>query len=140
MSKHLKRLNAPRSWVLPRKTNVYTTKPRAGPHAIARSIPLSTVLRDYLGLAASGREARTAIGGGDVLVDGRVVKDAKLAVGFMDVVSVPKLKRARRSSTCTTVATCSSRRTTTRPAMSCAWTCPARRSPATSPSLRVSRS
>ncbi len=96
MSKHLKRLNAPRSWVLPRKTNVYTTKPRAGPHAIARSIPLSTVLRDYLGLASSGREARTAIGAGDILVDGRIVKDGKLAVGFMDVVSVPKLKRAWR--------------------------------------------
>ncbi len=96
MSKHLKRLATPRSWTNPRKTNVYTTKPRAGPHAIERAVPLATVLRDYLDLAASGREARTAIGAGKIHVDGRVVKDAKFPVGFMDVVSVPILKRTWR--------------------------------------------
>jgi small subunit ribosomal protein S4e len=96
MSKSLKRLNAPRSWVIPRKTNVYTTKPRAGPHAIERGVPLATILRDFLGLAATGREARTAIGAGKILVDGRIVKDPKFAVGFMDVVSVPLLKQAWR--------------------------------------------
>ncbi|MGB0653297.1 MAG: 30S ribosomal protein S4e [Thermoplasmatota archaeon] len=96
MSHHLKRLAAPRSWLVPRKTNVYTTKPSPGPHAIAHAVPLATVLRDYLGLAATGREARTAIGAGDILVDGRVVKNSKLPVGFQDVVSVPKLKKAWR--------------------------------------------
>lgn len=96
MSKHLKRLATPRSWTVARKTNVYTTKPRSGPHAIERAVPLSTVLRDYLGLATTGREARTAIGGGSVMVDGRVVKDGKFPVGFMDVVSIPVLKRAWR--------------------------------------------
>lgn len=96
MSKHLKRLATPRSWTVPRKTNVYTSKPRPGPHAIARAVPISTLLRDYLRIAATGREARGAIHDGDVLVDGRVVKDAKFPVGFMDVVSVPKLKRAWR--------------------------------------------
>lgn len=96
MSKHLKRLNAPPTWTLARKANVYTTKPRAGPHAVAHAVPLSTLLRDYMGVAASAREARNAIGAGDILVDGRIVKDPKLPVGFMDVVSVPKLKRAWR--------------------------------------------
>lgn len=96
MSKHLKRLAAPRSWVIARKTNVYTTKPRAGAHPIERALPLGTVLRDYLKLAATGREAARVIGAGDVLVDGRIVKDAKFAVGFMDVVSIPKTKQAWR--------------------------------------------
>ncbi len=96
MSKHLKRLATPRSWTIPRKTNVYTTKPSAGPHAIAHAVPLSTVMRDYIGVAATGREARTAIGAGKVLVDGRVVKNSKLPVGFMDVVSVPAMKKAWR--------------------------------------------
>lgn len=96
MSKHLKRLATPRSWTVPRKTNVYTTKPRSGPHAIERAVPMSTVLRDYLSLATSGREARTAIGAGRIEVDGRIVKDSKFPVGFMDVVSVPSLKRAWR--------------------------------------------
>ncbi|HUR25557.1 MAG TPA: S4 domain-containing protein, partial [Candidatus Thermoplasmatota archaeon] len=86
MSKHLKRLAAPRSWVIPRKTNVYTTKPRPGAHPLERALPLGTVVRDFLKLAATGREAARVIGAGDVTVDGRIVKDAKFAVGFMDVV------------------------------------------------------
>lgn len=97
MSKHLKRLATPRSWTIPRKTNVYTTKPAPGPHAIAHAVPLSTVMRDYLGIAATGREARTAIGAGKILVDGRVVKDGKLPVGFMDVVTVPAMKKSWRT-------------------------------------------
>jgi len=96
MSKHLKRLAAPRSWVIPRKTNVYTTKPRPGAHPVERALPLATVVRDFLKLTETGREARRVIGAGDVLVDGRVVKDGKFAVGFQDVVSVPKTKQAWR--------------------------------------------
>ncbi|MEA3190654.1 MAG: small subunit ribosomal protein S4e [Thermoplasmata archaeon] len=96
MSKHMKRLAAPRSWVLPRKTNVYTTKPSPGGHPVERALPLATVLRDYLKLAETGREARRVIGAGEVQVDGRVVKDAKFAVGFMDVVFVPKVGKAWR--------------------------------------------
>lgn len=96
MSKHLKRLNTPRSWVIPRKTNVYTTKPRPGAHPVERALPLGTILRDFLKLATTSREASKVIGAGDVLVDGRIIKDPKFAVGFMDVVSIPKTKQAWR--------------------------------------------
>jgi len=96
MSKHLKRLASPRSWVIPRKTNVYTTKPRPGAHPLERALPLANALRDYLGLTATGREARRVIAAGEVLVDGRVVKDGKFAVGFMDVITVPKMKQSWR--------------------------------------------
>lgn len=96
MSKSLKRLATPRSWTVGRKTNVYTTKPRPGAHALERALPLATVLRDYLKVAATGHEARRAIGGGDVQVDGRIVKDGKFAVGFMDAIHVPKLKQTWR--------------------------------------------
>jgi small subunit ribosomal protein S4e len=96
MSKHLKRLAAPRSWTLKRKSNVYTTKPTPGPHPVARGMPLSTILRDHLKLATSGREARTAVGSGDVRVDGRIVRNSRLPVGFMDAVHVPKVGKAWR--------------------------------------------
>jgi small subunit ribosomal protein S4e len=96
MSNHLKRLASPRSWVIPRKTNVYTTKPRPGAHPVERALPLATVVRDMLGLTETGREARRVIGAGEVQVDGRVVKDAKFAVGFQDVVAVPKTGKAWR--------------------------------------------
>ncbi|MHB8634531.1 MAG: 30S ribosomal protein S4e [Thermoplasmatota archaeon] len=96
MSNHLKRLAAPRSWTIARKTNVYTTKPRPGAHPLERALPLATVIRDHLGLARTGREARRLIGAGEVHVDGRVVKEPKFAIGFMDVLFVPKLKTAWR--------------------------------------------
>ncbi len=96
MSKHLKRLATPRSWVIPRKTNVYTTRPRPGAHAIERALPLATVVRDVLGLTETGREARRVIGAGDVQVDGRIVKEPKFAVGFQDVIFVPKVNKAWR--------------------------------------------
>ncbi|MFO1532619.1 MAG: 30S ribosomal protein S4e [Thermoplasmatota archaeon] len=96
MSKHLKRLAAPRSWTIPRKTNVYTTKPRPGAHPVERAMPLGTLLRDHLRLVATGREAARVIGAGEVLVDGRIVKDAKFAVGFMDSISIPKVGKAWR--------------------------------------------
>ncbi len=96
MSKHLKRLASPRSWVIPRKTNVYTTKPRPGAHPMERALPLATVIRDVLGLTETGREARRVIGAGDILVDGRIVKDAKFAVGFQDLVTVPKVGKSWR--------------------------------------------
>jgi len=96
MSKHLKRLASPRSWAIPRKTNVYTTRPRPGAHPIERALPLATIVRDVLGLTATGREARRIIGAGEVFVDGRAVKDGKFAVGFMDVVTVAKLGKSWR--------------------------------------------
>ena len=67
-----------------------------GVQTCALPISLATVVRDFLKLTETGREARRVIGAGEVQVDGRVVKDPKFAVGFMDVVSIPKTKQAWR--------------------------------------------
>ncbi|MDG6220707.1 MAG: 30S ribosomal protein S4e [Candidatus Thermoplasmatota archaeon] len=92
MSKHMKRLTSPRSWVVRRKDATWSTKPRAGPHSIEMSIPLSTAIRDYLGYADTQREARHIIGSAKILVDGKPVRDHKRPVGLMDVVSIPETK------------------------------------------------
>lgn len=97
MSKHMKRLAAPRAWKIPRKTNVYTMRPRPGAHPIVRAVPLGIVLRDYLKLALTRREISRVVGDGEIRVDGRATKDPKHAVGFMDVVHVPRLKSAWRA-------------------------------------------
>ncbi len=54
------------------------------------SIPLAMVLRDYLHICDTGREARRIIGAGEIQVDGKVRKDYKHAVGFMEVLGIPK--------------------------------------------------
>lgn len=87
MSKHLKRLAVPRRWPLARKTHPWAPKGR-GPHALEDSIPLTVALRDTLGVVDTGPEAKRVLGDRKVLVDGRVVTDAKRAIGLMDVLTL----------------------------------------------------
>ncbi|MEM3421611.1 MAG: 30S ribosomal protein S4e [Candidatus Hadarchaeum sp.] len=90
-SRHLKRYAAPRSLKLPRKSVVWTMKPSPGPHPADRAIPLRILLRDYLSIARTAREADGVINRGEVFVDGKVRRSPDFPVGFMDVVRLPAL-------------------------------------------------
>ena len=85
---HLKRLVAPDFWPVFRKEYKWVVKPSPGPHPTERSLPLLIIIRDILKYARSGREARKLISEGHVKVDGRVRRDYKFPVGFMDVLEV----------------------------------------------------
>ena len=61
MSKHLKRLNAPRPLRLHRKEKTWTIRSSPGPHPLFASIPLGLLVRDYIGLCDTGREAKRII-------------------------------------------------------------------------------
>ena len=93
MSKHLKRLATPRTVRLHRKEKTWTIKSSPGPHPLDKSIPLGLIIRDYLGLCDTYKEAKRAIASGDVLVDAVKRKNHKFPCGLMDVVSIPKLKK-----------------------------------------------
>ena len=96
MKKHIKRMAAPKSWAVPRKTSHWVTKPRSGPHGFHDSMPLLAVVRDMLKLCDNSREARFIIGSRGVFVDGKVVTDYKYPVGIMDVVTIQKTKQSYR--------------------------------------------
>ena len=87
---HQKRLSAPKTYKIPRKVKKWIVKPSPGPHD-KTAIPLLILVRDYLKLADTGREARRIIASGNILVDGVVRKDYKFPVGLFDVVSIPKM-------------------------------------------------
>jgi len=87
VKKHLKRLPAPRSWTIPRKTDFWVVKPSPGPHPIDASVPIGLILRDMLKVCATAREARHILNDRGVLVDGRPITDPKFPVGLMDVLS-----------------------------------------------------
>jgi small subunit ribosomal protein S4e len=90
MSKHLKRLNAPKAMRVGRKAHHWVVKPSPGAHPLARSVALTVLLRDHLDVAETGREAKSIIARREVKIDGRPVTDPSFAVGLMDVISIDK--------------------------------------------------
>lgn len=91
MSDHMKRLAAPKTWPIKRKASIWVTKQSAGAHSIEGSMSAVTVLRDMVGACDTAREAKRIIGNREMFVDGKAVKNPKAPVGFMDVISVPKM-------------------------------------------------
>ncbi|TLZ45265.1 MAG: 30S ribosomal protein S4e [Methanobacteriota archaeon] len=92
MKKHLKRLPAPRSWSIPRKTDFWIVRPSPGPHGLGESVPLGSILRDMLKTCDTAREARRILNNRGVRVDGRVVTEPKFPVGLMDVLTFDETK------------------------------------------------
>jgi small subunit ribosomal protein S4e len=94
--KHLKRLFAPKDWMLSKLTGVFAPKPTAGPHKLRECLPLGVILRNRLKYALNARENRMILRQGLVNVDGRKRADPKFPTGFMDVVTIPKTGDAFR--------------------------------------------
>ena len=68
MSKHMKRLNAPRTLKLHRKERIWTIRTQPGPHGLRESIPLGLIIRDYLALADTLRETKRVLSEGEIPV------------------------------------------------------------------------
>jgi len=88
--KHLKRLFAPKDWMLSKLTGVFAPRPRAGPHKIRECLPLLIIIRNRLKYALNAREGEMILRQGLVKVDGRARRDGKYPAGFQDVVEIPK--------------------------------------------------
>jgi len=95
-SKHLKREMSPKFWPIHRKEHVWTVKTGSGPHAFKESMPLLVVVRDLLGYAETGKEAKKLIKYGQVLVDGKPRRDERYPLGFMDVVELTDAQQVYR--------------------------------------------
>lgn len=87
--KHLKREEAPRSWLIHPKELQWAVKPSPGPHPQRECLPLSRLLREVLGYAKSLRESKIILAQNRVIVDGRLRRDHKYPAGLMDVVELP---------------------------------------------------
>ena len=87
--KHLKRLAAPKHWMLDKLSGTWAPKPSAGPHKTRECLPLIILLRNRLNYALTGREASIILIERKVLVDGKVRTDPNFPAGFMDVISIP---------------------------------------------------
>lgn len=90
MSDHLKRLNAPDSWHIAKKTNIFITKTAPGAHN-ANAMPVAVWLRDAMSLARNMKEVKQILNQNDVIINGRACRDPKMGIGIFDVIALPKM-------------------------------------------------
>lgn len=95
-SRHLKRLNAPKTYPIPRKAATFTVRPHPGPHPAERSIPIGVILREVLAYAKNLSEAKNLLRKRKIKVDQRVITDYKFPVGLMDVISIKTINEHYR--------------------------------------------
>ncbi|KAF0982608.1 hypothetical protein FDP41_011538 [Naegleria fowleri] len=88
--KHLKRVAAPRHWMMAKMGGVYAPKPKPGAHPSRESLPLLLLLRNRLKYATTAKEANVILKQRLVKVDGLVRADKGYPAGFNDVITIEK--------------------------------------------------
>merc|ERR1712031_93035 len=88
--RHLKRLNAPKHWMLEKMGGLWAPRPSTGPHKLRECLPLILILRNRLKYALTKKEVSQILMQRVVKVDGKVRTDTNYPCGFMDVISIDK--------------------------------------------------
>jgi small subunit ribosomal protein S4e len=88
--KHLKRLYAPKAWMLDKLSGVFAPKPSPGPHKLRESLPTIIFLRNRLKYALTYTEAKKICAQRLIKIDGKVRTDMCYPAGFMDVITIEK--------------------------------------------------
>jgi len=88
--KHLKRLNAPKHWMLDKLGGTWAPRPSAGPHKLRECLPLTLILRNRLKYALTRREVMQIVMRRLVKIDHKVRTDHCYPAGFMDVITIDK--------------------------------------------------
>jgi len=89
-SMHLKRIAAPRHWLLDKLSGVWAPRPSPGPHKLRECLPIIIMLRNRLKYALTAREVKMIVLSRHIRVDGKVRTDTKFPCGFQDVVTINK--------------------------------------------------
>ncbi len=89
---HLKRLNTPKRWNVPKKTTTFIARPRSGAHPQEMALPLVVVVRDHLKLVENKKACKRLLNNKEIYIDGKPVHDTNYAVGLFDVLSLPNHK------------------------------------------------
>merc|ERR1712170_24410 len=88
--KHLKRLHAPKHWMLDKLGGVFAPHPSTGPHKLRECLPLVVFLRNRLKYALTYDEGKKIVNQRLIKVDGKVRTDKTYPAGFMDVITIEK--------------------------------------------------
>jgi small subunit ribosomal protein S4e len=88
--RHLKRLNAPKHWMLDKLGGIWAPRPSTGPHKLRECLPLIILLRNRLKYALTTKEVKYILMQRLVKVDGKARTDKTYPAGFMDVIGIEK--------------------------------------------------
>jgi len=91
-NKKSKAISMPTAINVSRKETFWAVKTKAGPHTKQTSVPLGLVLRNYIGLAKTMKEAKKMLNTNEVKVNGVVRSSHQFPVGLFDVIAVEKQK------------------------------------------------
>jgi len=88
--KHLKRLAAPKHWMLDKLSGAFAPRPSSGPHKLRECLPLAVFLRNRLKYALTFDESKKILKQRLIKVDGKVRTDVTYPAGIMDVITIEK--------------------------------------------------
>jgi small subunit ribosomal protein S4e len=88
--KHMKRIDAPRGWMLSKLGGTWAPRPSTGPHKMRECLPVSLALRNRLKYALTRREVSMIVMRRLVEIDGKVRTDINYPTGFQDVLRIAK--------------------------------------------------
>lgn len=92
----LKMKNTPKTWRIPRKKNVFITRPNAGSHDFYNGMSIDTLLKYYLDIVDNTREVKYLINNEKVFKNSKPIKSKKEIVGLFDVISFPEIDKYYR--------------------------------------------
>ena len=87
---------APTFWGITRKEKRFVVTVKPGSHKKDYAIPTAVFLRDMLKIVSDLREAKFAIYGGKVSIDGVKIKSLHHGIGLMDVIELDGVKEIYR--------------------------------------------
>jgi len=85
---HIKRISAPKTWPITRKSTKWITRPNLGSQSLKRTISLNTIIKEMLNLVVTSKEVKVILNKGLVKVDGVIRKEVDYPVCVLDVVTI----------------------------------------------------
>jgi small subunit ribosomal protein S4e len=90
---HMKRITAPRTWNVQRKTTKFITKPYPGAHKLDQALAINTFMKELIYITNTTKETKYVLTNDEVLVNGKRRRDFKTPVGFLDVITIKSINK-----------------------------------------------
>jgi len=93
---HMKRITAPKTWNVARKTTKFITKPQPGAQKLEHALAINTFLKELAKLTNTTKETKYILTHDEVLINGRRKRDFKTQAGFLDVITIKSMNKHYR--------------------------------------------